>query len=506
MKPSAAVACGHPAVADAVEAVLQQGGNAYDAVLAAMASAAVVEPVLASIGGGGYLLAHPAGGAPRVYDFFAQTPRNKQVAELDFYPVEADFGDAVQEFHIGLGSCATPGFVKGFFQIADDLAVLPPSVLLQPAIDQARHGVAVTPMQAHIYDVIAPIYQANAETRAAFQGAAGGLPREGEVFSRPPLATTLEALAEEGEALFYRGELARRITDLMGAGGFLTMADFDSYEVILRDPLKVIYRDAEVYMNPPPSSGGILLAFALELLKQTRLGDYGSLEHLVQLVKVMELTQKARLDKFHHPNVELLATDYLDQYRQEVADVAECLRGTTHISVVDAQGNLAAMTLSNGEGCGVMVPESGFMLNNMLGEEDINPHGFGNWQPDQRMSSMMTPTIMERNGYRYCLGSGGSNRIRSAILQVLLNLLDFRMPLREAVHSSRVHFEDDATQLEAGIDGSVVQRLAEEVIGLNEWSTTSLYFGGVHSVATDGTDFVAVGDTRRGGVGRVIQV
>ncbi len=508
MKPfKGAVACGHPEVAKAAAAILEAGGNAFDAIIAAQFSACVAEPVLTSLGGGGYLLACPEGGEPRVFDFFVQTPRRKRDRDVDFYPIDADFGGVTQEFHVGLGSTATPGAVLGAFTIHESLGSLPIEELLAPAIAQARQGVVTTAMQAYIFSVVSPIYCATEEARLAFLSESGEPPREGDVFRRPALADTLAALAAEGPALFYRGEIAAAIARVSEAGGHLTREDLQNYQVIQRKPLSFDYRGATVLTNPPPSFGGILIAFALGLLADVDPEKFGSRQHLSLLNKVMTLTRKARLDRAARGelNDSVLNSSYLSRYREEVLTHVATSRGTTHISVVDARGNLATMSLSNGEGCGVMVPDTGFMLNNMLGEEDINPGGFGLWREDQRMASMMAPTVISSQDQRVALGTGGSNRIRSAIMQVVSNLLDFDMSLEAAIESPRIHHENDELDVEAGFDIKVIDQLVAEVDHLERWQDRSLFFGGVHAVQTIGDQVFATGDLRRGGVGLIVR-
>jgi gamma-glutamyltranspeptidase/glutathione hydrolase len=501
-----AIACGHPEVAKAAEVILKSGGNAFDAVVAAQFSACVVEPVLTSLGGGGYLNAWSSNGRPCVYDFFVQTPTTKRQEEPDFYPVMADFGDVTQEFHIGIASAATPGTVKGAFSIHKDLCSMPMTELVQPAIQQAKEGVAIAPMQAYIFDVVAPIYRATESAREVFLDEDGKLPREGLVFTRPELADTLDSLAREGAGLFYQGEIAASIENLANTGGHLTRQDFDNYEVILRRPLSVSYRDATMATNSPPSFGGILIAFAMRLLSACEPGKWGSERHLRLLNKVMALTQKARVDKVAAGGLDklLLDEDYLSLYRSEVLEFAATLRGTTHISIADAAGNMAAMSLSNGEGCGAVVPGTGFMLNNMLGEEDINPTGFGRWQENQRMASMMSPTILTHGDVRYALGSGGSNRIRSAILQVVSNLVDFNMPIEQAIESPRLHHESGELNVEGGIDVELLASLDLDIDQLIPWQGLNLFFGGVHVVEVSKNEMRAHGDPRRGGVGMIV--
>ncbi|MEN8260632.1 MAG: gamma-glutamyltransferase, partial [Pseudomonadota bacterium] len=487
------VAAGHEETARAAEVILRAGGNAFDAVVAAHFAACVAEPVLASLGGGGFLMVHTAEGTRTLYDFFTQTPKNQRPEqELDFYPISANFGTARQEFHIGLGAAACPGTVKGLFATHRDLCSLPMARLVEPAVDLARRGVVMNAFQAYIFDIVKVIYESREETRKIYQSPSvdGYLIREGENHYQHDLADCLDALAREGEALFYRGEIARSIDSLCRDGGHLTRGDLKGYEVIRRKPLALEYRDAALVMNPPPSSGGMLVAFALKLLAEHPLGEvqFGDVDHLQLLVNVLAAACQARIDAHLDENdqdsgARMLDRDFVALYRDQVKGRARCSRGTTHISVMDRMGNVASLTTSNGEGCGRMIPGTGVMLNNMLGEADINPFGFHRWQANQRMTSMMDPSIVILPGNRkIALGSGGSNRIRTAILQVLVNLIDFKMDLRQAVCSPRLHFEDGHLSIEAGFPAVAIERLTELYPDYKLWSEKNLFFGGAHSV------------------------
>jgi gamma-glutamyltranspeptidase/glutathione hydrolase len=174
---------------------------------------------------------------------------------------------------------------------------------------------------------------------------------------------------------------------------------------------------------------------------------------------------------------------------------------TTHLSVVDAQGMAIALTTTAGESAGYVVPQTGFIPNNILGEADLNPGGFHREQPGQRLPTMMTPVIVLRDGQiRLVTGSGGSNRIRSAILQILTNVLDFDMPLQNAVDAPRVHVERGTLQCEDGHDETALDRLEKMGYPLNRWAVRSIYFGGAHSIARGpGGEMAVAGDARRGG-------
>jgi len=511
-----AVAAGHEATVSAAGVMLREGGNAFDAALAALCCACVAEPVLASLGGGGFLLAGPARGEPLVYDFFVQTPRRKRpLDEIDFRPILADFGDAQQEFHIGLGAVATPGMIKGLFLIHRELCRLPLELIVQPAVELAHRGAEVNRFQHYISTIVEPILHATPAAFALHQAPDGSerLAAPGERTPQPEFATALAALAAEGEALFYRGEMAATLVRYCREhGGYLTRKDMENYRVEKRRPLGLDYRGAQLLTNPPPSLGGLLIGFTLALMRERGASPWGSSEHLLWTARAMELTQQMRTSSGIHErlhgleagrdSIPELARDYLAAMREH----PPASRGTTQISVQDRWGNLASMTLSNGEGCGYVLPGTGIMLNNMLGEEDVNPHGFHQWPEDRRIASMMSPSaLLLQDGSRLAIGSGGSNRIRSAILQVVSNLVDHGMDVKQAVTASRIHFESGLLNLEPPRSPEVLEALKPAFPEQCLWNDHNLFFGGAHSVLrrVDGT-LEGTGDPRRGGVYRLV--
>jgi gamma-glutamyltranspeptidase / glutathione hydrolase len=515
MTSKGVIAAGHEETANAGQIVLEEGGNAFDAVLAALCTACVAEPVLASLGGGGFFLAHPAGGKPLLYDFFAQTPRHRDHHEdIDFFPIMADFGQAEQEFHIGMGTMATPGVVKGLFEVHKDLGKMPMAKIVEPATELAKGGVRINRLQSYISTVVEKIYISNETCLNAYGSPKqpGKLAREGDTLTFPDFADTLDSLAREGEDLFYRGEIAAALAaDSKQGGGYLRRDDMECYQLERRRPLEFFYRDARIITNPPPSTGGILIAFALALLDEMGFEgkEFGSQGHLQQLTNAMMLTNEARIEcnlreeQGQGAIDTLLDPDFLKSYRNRILGRPKAHRGTTQISVIDSNGNAAALTLSNGEGSAYIVPGTGIMMNNMLGEEDINPHGFNQWPEDIRMCSMMTPSLIEgRDGAITALGSGGSNRIRTAILQVVINLIDFRMPLLEAIESPRIHFEKGLLSVEDGFGEAELAALQGQVSNIKAWSERNMFFGGVHAAHFDPVKghLEGAGDLRRGGV------
>ncbi len=507
------IAAGHELTAQAAEEILRAGGNAFDAAIAALAAACAAEPVLASLGGGGYVLALPASGRPRVYDFFVQTPSQcLPLEDLDFYPIEANFGTTTQEFHIGRGTIATPGMVAGMFRLHEDLARLPMRDLLAPAVQWCREGVAISEFQAYLFDVVKPTYLASEACREIFTSALDSqrLVSAGEVLQQRDLADCLEILAIEGSELFYRGEIAAQLTDPQHVGGQLQRQDFENYQVTASEPLSVDLPGVTLLTNPPPSSGGILTAFALGIFADSELGklDPKGNEYLVRLAASLESTHKHRMDVAAAGRLEVnrvLDPELMQRYRAEVLGQAQASRGTTHISIIDAAGNLASVTTSNGEGSGVIIPGTGIVMNNMLGEEDLHPLGFQRWTPNQRMTSMMMPSaLVWPDSTRVATGSGGSNRIRSALLQVISQLVFYQASPEQAVQAPRIHWEQGLLSIEGGFDMERLGVLLEAFPKHQIWQQLNMFFGGAHTVRNGPNGADGCGDPRRAGAFRIV--
>ena len=504
------VAAGHPATAEAGVRALEEGGNAFDAVVAATWAACVAEPILASPAGGGFLLASPMGERAALLDFFTQTPLKRQPEPLDFQAIDGDFGKAVQVFHIGMAACATPGVVAGLFEIQARLCRLPMRVLLEPAVERAREGVVLNAFQAYINRILEPILRHTPAIHALFH--ADGRPlAEGQRQPMPELADFLEVLGLEGRDLFYRGEAAQALDVLSRSqGGHLRRADLEAYSIVWRKPRAFSLGRAKVATNAWPSLGGPLIAQGLEWLQahwQVQPPADAAQEArdwVAMMAAVEQFRRQSGLDA-HPPEWPQLDAA---PFRAELARFAHhppASRGTTHISVADAAGNLAALTLSNGECNGHVLPGTGVLLNNMLGEEDLNPGGFHRWPEHVRLASMMAPTVIEKaDGQRLALGSGGSNRIRSAISQVLLRLLRHGDPLQAAIAHPRLHYEQQHLDLEPGLPEVVQQAVLRQVPDHRIWPEANLFFGGVHAVArhADGR-LEGAGDPRRGGCCRL---
>lgn len=509
MKSRGAVACGHAGTAEAAVEVLRAGGNAADAAVAAFFAACVFEPVLASPGGGGFAMCRLGGESPRLLDFFTETPRSpRAVDDLDFRRVTVDFGDTTQDFHVGLGAAATPGAVRGMFALHGQFGRVPMRELVEPALAAARRRPPLCALQARILKAVAPIYIGRPSARAWFESpsAPGEVLREGDPLRADALAMLLDALALEGEDLFYRGEVAGAIhAACQCGGGALGREDLARYQAHWRRPLVRDYRGARTWLNPPPAAGGILVALALAMLDaQQRAGsEQRFYEMLAVAMQLADDAWRRRIEagEASSPLERLLDEDLLSRHADTLARSLRAWRGTTHFSVVDADGGMVAMTVSNGEGCGEIIDGTGMMLNNMLGEEDLNPAGFHAWLPATRMSSMMAPTLVELpNDRRIVLGSGGSNRIRSAVLQVIAQRVERDMPLEAAIVAPRIHVENDHVSIEDGIHADLAERLAARFASATRFAGTSFFFGGVHGVECRAAGTSGGGDPRRDGV------
>lgn len=511
---SGVVAAGHPTTAEAGAQVLREGGNAVDAAVAAVLASFAVESPLTGFGAGGFMMVH-RGEETTLLDFFVAAPGLDGVERgVELVPVPVHFdAETVQTFYVGPASCGVPGTAAGLELALRRFGSAPLSELVGAAVRLAREGAPVNAEQAYIFEILAPIQERGERIRELY--APGGRRLgDGDLFRFPELAEALERFAAEGAEPFYRGEVAAALSDfVVERGGTLGRADLAAYEAVERRPILVPFRDTEVLTNPPPSSGGILIAFCLGLLE--RLGERSGCE---QLVAAMGAANAARDEAF----AEALYGDELHAALLDPATLdraaAAALRGppfgatppapgdllgsTTHISVLDGEGMCASVTCSNGSGSGVLVPGTGVILNNMLGEEDLNPLGFHAIAAGRRVPSMMAPTVVLRDGeIELGLGSAGSNRIRSAILQTVVRAVEEGMAAGEAVRAPRLHFEAGIVQAEPGIDEAALARIEAGDLPVLRRPAINLFFGGVQAVARERASgaLSGGGDPRRGG-------
>ena len=502
------MAAGHPLTARAGADVLRAGGNAVDAAVACVLMSFVTESPLTGPGAGGFMLVHTAGGENHLLDFFVAAP-GKGLADpepADLEPIDVEFAaEAIQRFNIGPSSCGVYGTPLGLAEALDRFGTLALADLVGPAVEAAREGHELNSIQAYLVRILGPIIASRPEGKAIY-APDGRFLREGDTLRIPELADLLERLGAHGPAHLYSGDVADTVSAyVLERGGLLTREDLASYRVVERAPARAHYRGVDVLTNPPPSSGGILIAYSLDLLE--RLGRPGDLRALVE---VMDTTNRTRTEEFvsglHHEGYleRFMAVEALES---AAAGVSSRLGSTTHVAVLDDSGACASVTCSNGSCSGVIVPGTGVHLNNMLGEEDLNPLGFHQHEPGLRIPSMMAPTVVLRDGdVEVALGSAGSNRIRSAILQTVLAVVDGGLGAQDAVEAPRVHWEAGVVEAEPGVSEQGLEQLEREGWKVQRWRERNLYFGGVQAVARDPSSgaLSGGGDPRRGGAAIVV--
>lgn len=500
-----AVSSGHPLTARAAIDMLSRGGNAFDAAIAAGFASVVTEPNFTSLGGGGFLLAHIEKQKEDIlFDFFVNTPGLGSADNMkpEMTPVPIQFPRCTQIFHTGFASAAVPGMLKGLMHVHKRLCTLPIKTILSPALSHLEQGVVVSKLQGYILGLLEPIFKSTDYGREIYMVSGRYIKELDRLFN--PLLKEFYYRIADGDYDIYGGETAHRLIEEMHARrGMITREDLTAYEVIERKPVKIKYRDREIITNPPPSSGGIMLAFALHLLQKVKLSGISreSDKYFIPLIELMKKMHDFKPMKngggITYPFSDADTSSTIKSYINNISEKTFIsTQGTTHISIIDEEGNAASMTTSNGSGSGCFIPETGIMLNNMMGEDDLHADGFFSSPPGRRVSSMMIPTMVMKDGKVECvLGSGGSKRIKTAILQVLINVIDFNCSLEEAVEKSRIHFEDGVVQAEHDIPPGIIEKL-KLYYELNMWHKKDMYFGGVHCVSGKMQGW---GDSRRGG-------
>jgi gamma-glutamyltranspeptidase / glutathione hydrolase len=518
-----AIAAGHQLTAEAGADVLRDGGNAVDACIAAAFVSWVAESTLTGPGSGGFMLVYRARDhAATLHDFFVSFPgaglASGERARMEDVDVDFD-GSTHQIFHVGAASAAVPGAPLGLESVHRRYGSRPWATLVEPAIELARTGVVLTKAQAYLHAILDLILRHTEESRAVY-GPAGERLVAGDRLVLTDLADMLEVLRDRGAQELYTGEIARLIAaDQATRGGSITAADLAAYRVVHRRPIGADFRGHRFLSNPPPSSGGVLIAYGLRLLDRIGVGgDPGSAGAIATLAQVMGEQESARGGSFVNDLYRGgLARRLLSDEAIEAATgrmlagssagpgQSPTSTGTTHISAVDARGNAASLTATTGAGSGVIVPGTGIHLNNMIGEYFLNPLG-REGKPGMRMTSMMAPSlVLAGERPRLVVGSAGSLRLRGAIMQIVVNAVSHRLGVEEAIRAPRVHLDGEHLHCEGGTDPEVLDELERAGYDVVRWRRPNLYFGGASAVEflADGT-LAAAGDPRRGGHGVVV--
>ncbi|MEE2755562.1 MAG: gamma-glutamyltransferase [Myxococcota bacterium] len=511
------VSAGDAQTAEAGKIILEQGGNAFDAVVASGFAAFVCEVALCGPLGGGVMLAKTAQGTTQSVEFFGRTPGlgGPQPSQLDFGEETIDFGVTTQSFKVGKGAAALGLALPGLVDIHKKWGRLPLHRVAEPAVRLGRDGFVVGAPMAYILELISPIFSWTPESKALVH-IDGRLPTAGERMFNADLATVLEDIADNpSELQGLYADFARHFGP--SQGGLITARDLTSYEIEYADPIAVRMRDWSLATMPSPSSGGSLIALGLRLLEG--LGDdtrFLSLDHLVQVALTQRMLLDVRTPEFDEQLRDpafiksLLSRSNVNRLREclarpPIARPDNHLGSTTQISVIDKEGGVAAMTLTNGEGCGCVIPGTGIEVNNLLGEADINPRGFHCDPPGTRMSTMMAPTVgLNGQGDLIALGSGGSNRLRNAIMMTLCNLIEYGCSPADAVSAPRLHLDASDGDFELNVEvaehhDDMLDGLREVFPKLVRFPGRNMFFGGVHTALSLNGQLSGIGDARRGG-------
>ena len=496
--------------------ILRQGGHAVDAAVAACMATSAYEPVLTSLAGGGIMLVHDVDSDQDVVvDFFSSAPglglNLEQRRGRDFYPVTVDFGEAQQAFHIGRGSVAVPATLAGLGAAHQRFGRLPLTELVQPVSAALRQGVVMDAFQAQTFVLLEPILRASPEASALYTDH-GRLLDQGDRFSNPALADSLDLMAKLGAQAFCQQEIAPRLCQAFGSeqGGLITARDLTEYQVEFLSPLRRRYRDFDLLAPPWPTQGGVLMATLLAMLEtlpagSLQRGTEAYLRAMLASQQVVDEVRRSAQDPFSAATLKRWQGRFQELFAGADPHLPPAQVGpgnTTHVSVIDGQGNSATVTISYGEGCGHILDDTGLELNNFMGEYDLMPQGFENFTPGRRLQTNMCPTRMSQNGRQWVLGSGGANRIRTAMAQVLSNLVDQGMDISAAVAAGRMHSEGGECNLET-FDLDLSPAILRSLIGdakLNAFSAANMFFGGVHMAQREPDGQLSgAGDPRRSG-------
>jgi gamma-glutamyltranspeptidase/glutathione hydrolase len=479
------VTSNHPLASLAGTEILVSGGNAVDAAIATMFALSVVEPMMTSIFGAGFIVMRLADGTCTTIDNYATVPAGATADMFDPIPDNLD-NDVVDALNTtGYLAVATPGTLLGWATAVERYGRLSLAEVMAPAIRFARHGFRVSP---YLRQIIA-MEHANLlhfPASAAVFLPDGRVPQANSRIMRADYADTLEAIAKHGPEYLYDGPLGRAVVDDMAAnGGVLTLADLANYRVYERPPVCGTYRGHEIVGMGPVSSGGTHIIQMLNIIEGIDIAGLGFGQP--ETVHVMAETMKiAFADRFRYmadpattdiPLDWLTSKDYaaqrrdeLDQQRaqQYVAGVASDGEGasTTHCCAMDADGNVVTttQTLNGGFGSKVTVPGTGMLLNNCMHLMDPNPGRTNSIAGGKRILSSMSPTIVTRGGEPYlALGTPGGVRIFGSVWQAIVNVIDHGMTLQEAVEAPRLWDRGPTLELEQGFgDVAALKRAMEE--------------------------------------------
>ena len=517
--------------------ILKKGGNAVDAAVAVGFALAVTYPAAGNIGGGGFMVIHLADGKNTTIDFREKAPMS---AYRDMYLNKE--GEFVPELsQQGTTSAGVPGSTAGLIYAIEKYGTLPLSEVIQPAIDLARKGWKLNARDARYFREGLPLFEKYPSTQKIFMKDSTTY-SEGELFTQPDLASTLEGIKEHGRDGFYKGRVAELLVrQVKSLGGYITPADLEKYQPVEREPVTGTYRGYEIVSMAPPSSGGIALIELLNILENYNLSQEGwnssqYVHHIVEAMKYVYADRTYHLgdaDFYPVPEKQLTSKEYAktifnrieqagntavpygDIKSPDVTQYSESTQ-TTHYSVYDSYGNAVSTTTTINSlfGSGVIVDSAGFFLNNEMDDFSSKPgvqNQFGllgseanSIQPEKRMLSSMTPTIILHNGNPFIIaGSPGGSTIITVVLQVILNCIDFDMNIREAIEKPRIHHQwipDSIYYEQKALTADVKRELAAIGYKFVNESAAQPILGIVEAIMIDNRNGIIYGaDDPRGG-------
>jgi len=515
--------------------VLDQGGNAVDAAVATAFALAVTYPEAGNIGGGGFMLIHEANsGKDYFIDFREKAPIR---AHRDMYLDRA--GNVIQGLSVrGIKAVGVPGTVAGLYLAHRAFGVKKWKELIEPAISLAEDGFVVGRYASRLKRLKGCLDEFPELSRFVY---VNGLEiTESDTLRQPELARTLRLIARDGPAAFYNGPIARMIVDEMKEqGGLITLEDLRRYKAKFRSPVYGKYRGYRIVSAPPPSSGGTILIEILNILEGYQLSNYGPLSYR-SIRLITEAERRAFYDRSRflgdpdfvsNPVAYLTSRSYADSLRRTIlpdratpsldlgSGGGELMehRNTTHFSVIDCEGNAVAVTitLNSSFGSKVLVSDAGFLLNNEMDDFSIKPgvpniYGLiGNEanaiEPEKRMLSSMCPTFVFKGDSLFLiLGSPGGSRIITTIAQIIINVVDYGMTLKEAISTKRFHHQwlpDKIFYEDGAIDEGVKKNLRSSGYLLQKLDGA---IGEVNAIEVSKNSVIGVADPR--GLGKAIEM
>ncbi|MEN8192105.1 MAG: gamma-glutamyltransferase [Bacteroidota bacterium] len=515
------VASAHPLASKAGLQILKDGGNAVDAMVATAFALGVVEPNASGIGGGGFMMIKLAAENKGITIDFRETAPDKAVPGM-YYENDVPYKDLV---HAGGMSIGVPGTMAGLALALEKYGTMSLSEVLNPAIKYAESGFEVSEkfsnMIVEAYDVIL----ANEATSQIYLDE--GLPlMEGGVISNPNLANTYLKIAERGADTFYKGEIAEAIvSEMKEQNGLITREDLETYSAEIKNPVTGTYRGYQIISAAPPTGGGTHLVELLNILESFNLKylQHNSVEYIHVLAEAMKIVYADKSKNMADPAFYFVPVDsltnkiYAHKVRKNI-DLNKCRddyrssellyresNSTTHLSVVDKEGNLTALTQSINHwfGSGVTVKGTGILLNNHLGDFSSKPGTPNSIEPNKKPVSSIAPTLVLKAGKPFLsIGTPGGSRIIGALAQIIINIIDFDMGIDDAIEAPRVHVTKNVLHVEGRIDSVVVSGLIEIGHKVKIHPDYDNYFGGAQGILIDHKlgEIRGGADSRRDGV------